>query len=260
MSCCSRFFVTALMTVAVAGCQSHQVASPDGSSAAAASTPSAEATKKQRFDQFVRRFQSAIGNAAMDANSEGLTGEVRLVVQIDRSNAVVSCDTHATGLFSVNPRLAELSKAACWSAVFPPVPPERFDQDGNVKIVAPLIFLSMSERQRLSMQGRYQQAAQARYFAERTLMKSPPDSIGVVTFEYLTDKQGKVQECVVNLERHLDRLDAFKYDNALQARLTEQCKHLDLAQMPGFAVDATGVARGTVFFNYSPWMGGAHAR
>lgn len=243
------------MAAAVTGCQSHQVASPSAGSAAAESAPSAEATKKQRFDQFVRRFQSAIGNAAMDANSDGLTGEVRLVVQIDRSNAVVSCDTHATGLFSANPRLAELSKAACWSAVFPPVPPERLDQDG-LKVVAPLIFLSMNERQRLSMQGRYQQSAQARYFAERTLMKSPPDSMGVVTFEYLADKQGKVQECVVNLERHLDRLDAFKYDNALQARLTEQCKHLDLAQMPGFEVDASGVARGTVFFNYSPWMGG----
>jgi hypothetical protein len=30
--------------------------------------------------------------------------------------------------------------------------------------------------------------------------------------------------------------------------------------MPGFAVDAAGIARGTVFFNYSPWMGGANAR
>ncbi|UZJ62450.1 hypothetical protein OKW98_12355 [Pseudomonas sp. KU26590] len=251
-----RLTAIAGMACALMACQSRQVASP----AAAPAVPSPEETKKQQFHTFVTRFQSILGNRALEANSKGLTGEVRLLIKINRNNEVFSCETQATGLATANAPVAELSKKVCWSSVFPIVPGDRLNKDGNVEVVAPLIYLPMNDILRLSMQPRYQQYAQGRYFAERTLMKSPPGSIGVVTFEYLANKQGKVQECVVNLERHRERPDAFKYDNVLQSRLTEQCKHLDIGEMPGFSVDETGVARGTVSFDYTPWMAGPRGR
>lgn len=247
-----RLVAVAGMACAVMACQSQQVASP----AAAPASPTPQEIKKQQFNAFVTRFQSSIANKALVANSEGLTGEVRLIIKINRNNEVISCETQAMGLATANAPLAELSRNVCWSAVFPIVPADRLDKEGNVEVVAPLIYLPIDEVRRLSMQPHYQRYAQGRYFAERTLLKSPPNSIGVVTFEYLANKQGKVEECVVNLERHRERPDAFKYDNALQSRLAEQCKHLDLAQMPGLAVDETGVARGAVSFDYSPWMAG----
>lgn len=250
--------LTAILGVACAllACQSRQVTSP----AAAPAAPSPEDIKKQQFHTFVARFQSILGNRALEANSEGLTGEVRLRIKINRINQVFSCETQATGLATANAPLADLSKKVCWSAVFPVVPADRLDKDGNVEVVAPLIYTPMNDIQRLSMQPLYQHYAQSRYFAERTLLKAPPDSIGVVTFEYLANRQGKVEACVVNLQRHRERPEAFTYDNVLQSRLAEQCKHLDLAQMPGFSVDETGVSRGAVAFEYSPWMAGPGSR
>jgi hypothetical protein len=239
-------------------CESRQVGSPAAASAPA--VPSPEEIKKQQFHTFVTRFQSILGNRALEANSEGLTGEVRLLIKLNRNNEVFSCETQATGLATANAPVAELSKKVCWSAVFPIVPGDRLNKDGSVEVVAPLIYLPMNDAQREWMQARFQQYAQGRYFAERTLMKSPPGGIGVVTFEYLANRQGKVGECVVNLERHRERPDAFKYDNVLQSRLTEQCKHLDIGEMPGFSVDETGVSRGAVSFEYSPWMAGPRAR
>lgn len=239
-------------------CQSREVTSPATPSAPA--VPSPEELKKQQFKAFVTRFQSILGSRALEANSDGLTGEVRLIIKINRNNEVFSCETQATGLATANSPLAELSKGVCWSAVFPVVLKDRLDKDGNVEVVAPLIYMPMNDARRVWMQPRFQHYAQGRYFAERTLLKAPPNSIGVVTFEYLANRHGKVEECVVNLERHRERPDAFKYDNALQSRLTEQCKHLDIAQMPGFSVDETGLARGTVTFEYSPWIAGPPAR
>ncbi|OCX24852.1 hypothetical protein [Pseudomonas graminis] len=253
-----RLTAIAGIACALMACQSRQVASPAIASAPA--VPSPEDIKQQQFKTFVSRFQFILGNRALEANSEGLTGEVRLRIKINRNNEVFSCETQATGIATANAPVADLSKKVCWSAVFPIVPGDRFNKDGNVEVVAPLIYVPMSDIQRLSMEPRYQQYAQGRYFAERTLMKSPPGSIGVVTFEYLANKQGKVKECVVNLERHRERPEAFTYDNVLQSRLTEQCKHLDIAQMPGFSVDETGVSRGAVAFEYSPWMAGPRAR
>jgi len=244
------------MACALMACESRQVASP----ASAPAVPNPDDVKKQQFNAFVARFQSILGNRALEANSEGLTGEVRLHIKINRNNEVFSCETQATGLATTNAPLAELSKNVCWSAVFPVVPADRLNKDGNVEVVAPLIYLPMNDILRSSMQPRYQQYTQSRYFAERTLLKAPPNSIGVVTFEYLANRQGKVEECVVNLERHRERPEAFKYDNVLQSRLTEQCKHLDLGQMPGFSVDETGVSRGAVAFEYSPWMAGPRSR
>ncbi|TDV56959.1 hypothetical protein EC919_102331 [Pseudomonas graminis] len=253
-----RLTAIAGMACALMACQSREVGSHAAASAPAVTSP--EALKRQQFKAFVTRFQSILGNRALEANSEGLTGEVRLRIKINRNNEIVSCETQATGLATGNAPLADLSKQVCWSAVFPVVPADRLNKDGNVEVVAPLIYLPMHEAQRVWMQSRYQDYAQGRYFAERTLMKSPPGSIGVVTFEYLANKQGKVEACVVNLERHRERPEAFTYDNVLQSRLTEQCKQLDIAQMPGFSVDETGVSRGAVAFEYSPWMAGPRAR
>lgn len=252
-----RLTAIAGMACAVMACQSRQVATPATAPVpAAAAVPTPAEINKQRRDAFVTRFSSSISTKALEANGEGLFGTVRLVIKINRNNEVFSCETQPTA----NTRLAETSKTACWSAVYPPVLPDLLDKDGNVEIVAPLIYVLMNDAQRLSMQPRFQQYAQGRYFAERTLLKAPPNSIGVITFQYLANKEGKVQACVVNLDRHPERPDAFKYDNALQSRLSEQCKHLDLAQMPGFSVDETGLARGTVSFDYTPWMAGPRAR
>lgn len=249
-----RLTAIAGMACAVMACQSRQVASPAPAITPAA--PSPQDIKKQQFNAFVARFQSSIANKALQANSQGLTGEVRLLIKINRDNEVFSCEAQATGLATANAPLADISRKACWSAVFPIVPADRLDKEGNVEVVAPLIYLPINEVRRLSMQHHFQRYAQGQYFAERTLLKSPPNSIGVVTFEYLANKQGKVEECVVNLQPHRERPEAFKYDNALQSRLTEACKHLDLAQMPGFSVDETGVARGSASLDYSPWMAG----
>ena len=103
--------LTAIVGVAcvLLACQSRQVTSP----AAAQAVPSPEDIKKQQFHTFVARFQSILGNRGLEANSEGLTGEVRLRIKINRNNEVFSCETQATGLATANARLADLSKKVC---------------------------------------------------------------------------------------------------------------------------------------------------
>lgn len=98
---------------------------------------------------------------------------------------------------------------------------------------------------------------QIRFFREQLFVGHDPQSIGVASFHFIADAQGKVSECMVNLNQSPYRSQGFKVDSALQQRLVTQCKRLDLRQMPGFANYPQGLPQGYVEVDYSPWMNGA---
>ena len=250
-----RFLTVATLAGTIMGCQSPSV--PNASAAAAVSTP--EQIEQQNLRMFIARFQYSLKESALDANEAGVTGEVRLLVKINRKNEIVSCETRKPALAQLagdDPRLAVLAKDACWRMIAPEVPANMFAEDDLLEIIAPLIYTPLTQSQRELMQSRYRRYAQGRFFADRTLFQSPPDSIGTATFHYQADARGNITGCIVNLDSKAARRSAFKYDTAMQSRLSEQCKQLDISQMPGFKVDEKGVSNGTAFFDYSPWMAG----
>lgn len=245
-----------LAGLALAGCQGgHGVAQPVAGPVAQAQ-PSPQA-------MFVRDMQRVIAPQMLAANINNLSGTVDLWVTLNRANEPTACEVRksrqpsAAGL----PRpkaLSALVARQCWNIVYPKVPVALFGSKDSVQVVAPLIFYasaaSLSEPHLL----RLQYAAQSQFFWDQVFAGQPLDSIGVAGFRYQADASGKVHGCLVSLEPGLVRPDAFKFDTALQQRLTSRCNALDLKQMPGFATDEAGVARGLVGVEYAPWKGRAH--
>lgn len=255
-TCCALFFV--LIAALITGCQ----VKPAGSAAPVAGL-STEQLEAQRQQRFVYGMQKAFREGVIGANQQQLTGEVKLELVINRKNELLRCEVlgapQAADAQAAS-KLGALAKDVCWSLVFPEVPPEELDDEGIVEVRAPLILPPMPEDQRQYVEGRQRLYAQSRFFWDRTLANQPPDSIGVATFHYRANAQGKVQECLVSLGGKRERLNDFKFDNDLQNRLTQLCKQLDLSDMPGFVVDEKGVATGLVSFDYTPWRGGPKKR
>ncbi|MCV4271246.1 hypothetical protein OH710_01205 [Pseudomonas capsici] len=231
----------------IAGCQSQ--------------TGSRSPEELKRLEAFSTDFRNALATNAWLASPELLDGDVRLRVKINRRNEVVFCETEPysqTALSSVYPRLSALVKDVCWNTLFPVVPSELYDPDGTADIIAPLVFSSGqdTEELRLKRMGRTIRYAQSRFFWEQTLRKQPPSSIGYADFRYVANAQGEVQGCLVNLRASRQRPEAFELDGDLQARLSAQCKQMNLRQLPGFMVNPQGMAEGIVRVEYMPWKGG----
>ncbi|MBI6853948.1 hypothetical protein YA0002_14325 [Pseudomonas cichorii] len=232
----------------IAGCQSQTGAQ------------SPEELKK--LEEFSIGFRVALVSNARVASSEFLDGGVKLRVKINRRNEVVFCETEPYSQTAspapTDPRLPALVKDVCWSTLFPVVPSELYDSDGMADIIAPLVFSSEQDTEELKLKrmGRVIRYAQSRFFWEQTLRKQPASSIGYADFRYVANTQGEVQGCLVNLRASRQRPEAFKLDGDLQARLSAQCKQMNLRQLPGFTVNPQGMAEGIVRVEYMPWKGG----
>ncbi|RMQ50101.1 hypothetical protein ALQ04_02330 [Pseudomonas cichorii] len=236
--------------LALGGCQSPAVVKP---------TPE----QINKLEEFSIGFRVALASNARVIRSELLDGQVKLRVKINRRNEVVFCEAEPYSAAIVppaplDPRLSAVASEACWNTLFPIVPSDVFDADGTAEIVAPLIFSSDEDTEELKLKrmGRVTRYAQSRFFWEQTLRNQPASSIGYADFRYVADAKGQVQGCLVNLRPSPQRPDAFKLDGDLQARLSAQCKQMNLRQLPGFTLDPHGVAEGTVRVEYMPWKGG----
>ncbi|AZE12076.1 hypothetical protein C4K10_3799 [Pseudomonas chlororaphis subsp. aureofaciens] len=169
---------------------------------------------------------------------------------------MLSCDIRPKAQLALVPE--SLARQVCWDSLFPEMPAELFGPEGEQEIVVPMVLILMDEstperQRRLDAVEAY---AQSRFFWTQTLGKQPVDSIGKAHVRFVANAQGQVQECLVNLDPVGERRDAFKLDSDLQARLTAQCKQINLRQMPGFKVGDKGLARGNVLVEYAPWKGG----
>lgn len=248
--------VTSLM--ALAGCQTQE---PSADKVAAADA----AVEESKNPQFIQSFSGVLIRSALAANRQGLTGAIDMKMTVNRQNQVIRCETRTKSQYSPlrtlsNPRLVTLVKEICWNAVFPEVSSKVFTSDADEQtIIAPLVFpgLAMLSTEGLTYRNQLvSQYEQSMFLWERTLAKQKVEGIGVASFYYVANAQGQVQECLVNLDRHPYRPQAFKPDSALQQHLSNQCKQLDLRQMPGFAVNGQGRAEGYVSVEYTPWKGG----
>ena len=244
--------------LSLSGCQSH---TPEQAAASAA------AQMQQKDEKFVTTFQMILRSYALAANEQELTGVMNMIMTVDAQNHVVDCSTKRGTLLPNqdlnNLRQAKLGKLVtdlCWTTLFPEVSPKVFaDAKDTQVIVAPMVFtplLGMSEEEQQKHTARIDFYKQIRFFREQLFAGHAIDSIGVASFHFIADAQGKVSECMVNLNQSPYRLQGFKVDSALQQRLVTQCKLLDLRQMPGFANYPKGLPTGYVQVDYSPWMNG----
>ncbi|WIE48320.1 hypothetical protein [Pseudomonas sp. GM17] len=237
--------------LSLAGCQTPKSTAP-------ALQTTAEASLQQNARAFSDQFRALMVRNAFAANSQALVGTVDLVVKIDRQNELRSCEIQPNAHLAPVPALESLARQVCWDSLFPKVPVEMYGTEEEMVIVAPLVFppLDEPESERQWRARTVQAYAQSRFFWTQALGKQPVDSIGKAHVRFVANAQGQVQECLVNLDPVAERRDAFKLDSNLQARLTAQCKQLNLRQMPGFKVDDKGLARGSVLVEYAPWKGG----
>ncbi|OLF53289.1 hypothetical protein [Pseudomonas chlororaphis] len=240
--------------LSLAGCQTPKSVAP-------APAPKAEETStQQRAQAFGRQFSAVLVRNAVAANSQALEGTVDLVAKIDRQNRLVACEIRPNAQASAAPALESLARQVCWDSVFPEVPAEMYGPEKVQVIVAPLVFPALDESERQSRARAVEAYERSRFFWAQGLGKERFDSIGRAHLRFVADAQGQVQECLVNLNPVEERWSAFKPDSALQARLTAQCKQINLRQMPGFALDETGLAHGSVMVEYAPWKGGSQHR
>lgn len=245
--------------LSLSGCQSH---TPEQAAASAA------AQLQQKDEKFVTTFQTILRGYALAANEQELTGVMNMILTVDAQNHVVDCSAQRGTLLPNeghnNLRQAKLAKLVtelCWTTLFPEVSPKVFaDAKDTQKIIAPMVFtplIGLSEEQQQLQKKRIDLYRQIRFFREQLFVGHDPQSIGVASFHFIADAQGKVSECMVNLNQSPYRSQGFKVDSALQQRLVTQCKRLDLRQMQGFANYPQGLPQGYVEVDYSPWMNGA---
>ena len=245
--------------LSLAGCQSQ---TPEQAAASAA------AQVQQKDEKFIHTFTTILRSYALAANEDELTGVMNMIMTVDAQNHVVDCSAKRGTLLpnegQNNLRQAKLAKLVtelCWTTLFPEVSPKVFaDAEDTQKIIAPMVFtplIGLSEEQQQLQKKRIDLYRQIRFFREQLFVGHAPQSIGVASFHFIADAQGKVSECMVNLNQSPYRSQGFKVDSALQQRLVTQCKRLDLRQMPGFANYPQGLPQGYVEVDYSPWMNGA---
>lgn len=245
--------------LSLSGCQSH---TPEQAAASAA------AQLQQKDEKFVTTFQTILRGYALAANEQELTGVMNMILTVDAQNHVVDCSAQRGTLLPNeghnNLRQAKLAKLVtelCWTTLFPEVSPKVFaDAKDTQEIIAPMVFtplIGLSEEQQQLQKKRIDLYRQIRFFREQLFVGHDPQSIGVASFHFIADAQGKVSECMVNLNQSPYRSQGFKVDSALQQRLVTQCKRLDLRQMQGFANYPQGLPQGYVEVDYSPWMNGA---
>ncbi|MDI3202350.1 hypothetical protein [Pseudomonas shahriarae] len=245
--------------LSLSGCQSH---TPEQAAASAA------AQLQQKDEKFVTTFQTILRGYALAANEQELTGVMNMILTVDAQNHVVDCSAQRGTLLPNEgqnnlrqAKLAQLVTELCWTTLFPEVSPKVFaDAKDTQKIIAPMVFtplIGLSEEQQQLQKKRIDLYRQIRFFREQLFVGHDPQSIGVASFHFIADAQGKVSECMVNLNQSPYRSQGFKVDSALQQRLVTQCKRLDLRQMQGFANYPQGLPQGYVEVDYSPWMNGA---
>jgi hypothetical protein len=245
---CSFTLLILSGSLSLAGCQTTPPPSK--------STPSVK-------DVFTQDMQRVLIPQLLAANVQNLSGTLDLRIILNRASEPVACEArksrHPSAIGFPRPQaLSELAVRQCWNMIYPKVPEAFFGADGTAEIHAPLVFSATEYPNDVGHQQRLQYAARSQYFWDRVFASQPPNSIGVAGFRYQADADGKVKGCLVSLEPSRMRPDAFKFDTQLQQRLTGRCNALDLKQMPGFATDEAGVARGLVGVEYAPWKGRAH--
>lgn len=226
-----------------------------------------QAQGRQEYAKFVNSFKTILRSYALAANEQELTGVMNMVMTVDTQNHVVDCSTQRGTLLPNEgqnqlrqAKLAKLVTELCWTTLFPEVSQKAFaDNEDSQVIVAPMVFtplIGLSEEQQQLQKTRIDLYRQIRFFREQLFAGHDIQSIGVASFHFIADAQGKVSECMVNLNQSPFRSQGFKADSALQQRLATQCKRLDLRQMPGFANHPKGLPLGYVQVDYSPWMNG----
>lgn len=214
---------------------------------------------KRKLQWFVRDFSEALMRNGQIANTELLEGSLDMLVTVNRQNQVIGCSTRPTQnaqlkMYPYNPRLARLIEPVCWNSVFPEVPVEMFGTESEQIIVAPLVFNTPDSVNRSRLQKMNDERyTTEQFFWKNLLVQQPLDAVGLAWFKATANAEGVVQTCSITLGPHPYRPLAFKLDNALLQRLGEQCKRLNLARLPGFKVDAEGVATVRSLIEYTPW-------
>lgn len=233
--------ITAL--ICLAGCKNHSSSKVD----------------EQTLKTFTRDMQQALTRSIAMANTGEQAGAVLLKVTLDRHSAPLRCESGRApltyelkmpaGVMPTNLKgLNALVEAQCWKTIYPVVPQEMLDENGEVEVRAPIVVVLPAQR--------HSGIAQQQFFWESLLRDQAVTSIGRASVYYEANAQGHVEGCLVQLYPHPLRRDAFRLDGNLQAQLNSRCMALDMRKMPGFATDERGLARGYSEVDYAPWRVG----
>lgn len=226
------------------------------------SKPAPEVDEQAR-QTFVTDMQRTLMHSMATADTGEQIGAVLLDVTLDRQSAPTRCKAvrapvkYRMGLpTDVVPTdiiaLTRLVEAQCWKTIYPVVPEAMRDEDGTVDVRAPL-YIVLPHADQAPGTLRRKAYAQRDFFWQHLLRDQPVTSIGKATLYYQANAQGKVEGCLVQLYPHPLRTDAFRLDGNLQAQLNSRCMALDLSKLPGFEVDAQGLATGYTEMDYAPW-------
>ncbi|MFJ4345659.1 hypothetical protein [Pseudomonas sp. NPDC089401] len=238
------------LLITLAGCQS----------------PTSAKVDEAAFKTFTHDMQQVLKLGIVTADTGKQVGVVMLKVTLDPHSAPIACQaSKAPAKYEMQlpadvPRsdfkaLASMVEAQCWKTIYPLAPEGVQEKDGTVQVLAPIYVLLPAAAQ-ASGSERRQANAQREFFWQHLLRDQPVDSIGRVSVYYQANALGKVEGCLVQVYPHPLRPDDFRLDGNLQARLNSRCMGLNLSQLPGFATDAQGVAKGYSELEYAPWRVG----
>lgn len=239
----------ALCATLLAACQGTRPAPPD----------------PQRVEAWQGQLLNMLRRDMLAASGGRMVGAINLKVTLDRLGRPLACSTHRAKpsvALSIPPdqlptdrkALAQAVEAQCWKSLYP-LPPDALFEGDTVQIVAPLILMKpsfISENE----QARRQAVARQAFFWHALLRDEPVASIGLAEIRYQATPTGNVSGCLVTLNPHPLRKDAFQLDGDLQARLTQRCQGLDLQQLPGLDPTTPGGFEGYSRVEYAPWKVG----
>jgi len=213
------------------------------------------------------QFNAVLARAAQAANRHDWIGEQTLRVKINRKNELLSCTAEADpklppGRFPDNAKLAALVEKVCWDIILPSAGAETFASATaeEVELVQLLIFSSPSqipESDRLRHRQARVEMEQSDFVWQQTFAQESLDSIGVATFRGWADPQGRVLDCLAELDLSFLQPEAFKPDPDLQRRLTERCKKMDMGRVAGFTIPRNYPTEFYITVEYTPWKGGS---
>ncbi len=232
-----------------------------GCTAAGQHTP--RETPAQAEARFTRQMLDILQNDMLLANQQDLVGAVLLDVTLERDGRPRTCTARpapqkyrsvfpADTVWAPEQALTGLVIDQCRQSLFPIPPKAMRDHQGQLQVVAPIIFMpaegSFAVREYLRQSVPRQAYAWQHLMAGETVIGT-----GNAFFWFEGDARGKVTRCLVELGPDRFAPSRFKPDNLLKQRLHARCMALDLRRMPGFALDSQGTNRGHFELEYAPW-------
>lgn len=215
------------------------------------------------FKQMIREKEAvrdAVSGNMYNTTTQAIVGVAMLEVTFDRQGRATKCEIIPPDqrLLDMVPfktphsdpqQFTEYLKQQCLDTIFPAFPEEQYSAEGLLTKSVPVAADFNAEKSREMLSNN----AQSEFFRKQLLRGEKFDSVGVVQASYRANAQGKLTACGINLVPLPSRRNDFVLDPALQERLMNRCKTINVRQMPGFSANNAQSQTQEAFMKYTPW-------